>query len=279
MSRRPSRPATAVVTDSAASIPPVLAADLDVITVPLHLTVGDDDHLDGEVPLTDLLAAEHVTTAGVTPGEFVVAVDESGAESALIVTISSDMSATYKSAYLASTLASIPVVALDSGTAAGGEGLVVLRAAEVAATGAPFAAVEAAARHVIDRVDLVASVDSLDHLVRSGRVPAPAGWAGRRLGIQPLFRFHGGRVHPLRPSQSRAAALERMARRCLAGRTNGARLHVAALHALDDDAARQLLARITAEVEPATAFVAPFSAVMVAHTGPGLVGVAWYWED
>ena len=32
------------------------------------------------------------------------------------------------------------------------------------------------------------------------------------------------------------------------------------------------------DVEPATAFVAAFSSVMVVHTGLGLVGLAWWWE-
>jgi hypothetical protein len=40
-----------------------------------------------------------------------------------------------------------------------------------------------------------------------------------------------------------------------------------------------LLREVTAEVEPATAFTASFGTVMVVHTGPALVGLAWYWES
>ena len=62
-------------------------------------------------------------------------------------------------------------------------------------------------------------------------------------------------------------------------RVKDARLHVAALSALDADPADQLLTRIRAETdEIATAFIASFSAVMIAHTGPGLVGLSWWWE-
>jgi hypothetical protein len=32
------------------------------------------------------------------------------------------------------------------------------------------------------------------------------------------------------------------------------------------------------EFAPTTAFVAEFGTVMVAHTGPGVVGLAWRWE-
>jgi hypothetical protein len=56
-------------------------------------------------------------------------------------------------------------------------------------------------------------------------------------------------------------------------------LHVAALHAQAEPAAESLLARVCEEVVPATSFVGPFGTVMVVHTGPGLVGLAWRWES
>lgn len=48
--------------------------------------------------------------------------------------------------------------------------------------------------------------------------------------------------------------------------------------ALDVDAATTLLDQVRAKFDPATAFTAAFSAVMVGHTGPGLVGLSWWWQ-
>jgi fatty acid-binding protein DegV len=152
----------------------------------------------------------------------------------------------------------------------------------VAAAGAPLVQVRAVADRVADQVRLVATVDSLDHLVRSGRVPGIAGWAGRHLGVQPLFEFRRGEVSRLRPAFSESAALDRIAQRCHSSRPAGgageARLHVAALHALAPDRAEALLGRVTETEADADSFVAAFSTVMVAHTGPGLAGLAWWWE-
>jgi fatty acid-binding protein DegV len=64
----------------------------------------------------------------------------------------------------------------------------------------------------------------------------------------------------------------------LNSRVPGSRLHVAALHADAPEPAERLLEQVRAEVEPDTAFVGSFSPVMVVHTGPGLVGLAWWWE-
>jgi fatty acid-binding protein DegV len=108
-------------------------------------------------------------------------------------------------------------------------------------------------------------------------VPGVAAWAGRSLGLRPLIEFRGGKIRPLRPVRGDRAAFDAILDPWRRSRTAG-RLHVAALHALAAERAEQLLGAVREEVEPATAFVGPFSSVMVAHTGPGLLGLAWWWE-
>ncbi len=196
----------------------------------------------------------------------------------VVLTIAASMSSTYQAASLAAKDLSDRVRVIDTTTAAGAEGLVVLAAARAAEAGGDLDAVEAEARRVMDRVRLVATVPSLDHLVRSGRVPGVAGWAGRHLGINPLFEFRTGEVHALRPALSPDAAVDRILQEWRRSITPGADLHVAALHAVAPDAARDLLARVEAVHEPASAFVGEFNAVMVSHVGPGLIGLAWWWS-
>jgi fatty acid-binding protein DegV len=61
-------------------------------------------------------------------------------------------------------------------------------------------------------------------------------------------------------------------------RVEGARLHCIALHAMAPDDAESLLDRVRRDAAPATEMVAEFGAGMVAHTGPGLIGLSWWWE-
>jgi len=276
----------AIITDSAASLPAEVRSALRIAVVPLHLLCDGRDIRDGEVAFAELferIAADpkSVTTSAPSPGEFLAAMDAvNAADEIVIVTVASHMSATYKAAWSASGLASRPARVVDSGTAAGAEGLVVVAAAEAASAGAGVDAVEARALEVAERVELVAAVHGIEHLSRSGRVPSLAGWAGKRLGLHPIFAFRpGGRVVPLRPAQSRSAALERLLTRWRRSRPKGpARLRVAAVHAEAPAEAEALLARLTAEVPPDVSFVGQFSPVMVTHTGPGLIGIAWWWE-
>lgn len=272
-----------VITDTAASLPPELADEAGVWVVPLALVIGGTDYHDGELPLDEVLARldEGVTTSGASPGEFSATIEEAlaGSDEAVVITIASAMSGTYKSACVAADDVGSRVRVVDSETAAGAEALVVLAAAEVARAGGSVDEVEAEARRVASLVRLVATVDSLDRLVESGRVPNIAGLAGKYLGVNPLFEFRQGKVRPQRPAFSRDAALDRIIQQCRASRPReGGRLRAAALHAADESAAEHLLAAVSEAEEPAEAFVGSFTPVMVAHTGPGLAGLAWWWD-
>jgi DegV family protein with EDD domain len=271
-----------VITDSAASLPERTASELGVTVVPLELVVGGEPFHDGELPLESVIAhlSDGVSTASPSPGRFTKAIEDGvqDGDRALLLTISRRMSSTYDAATLAARAVDGPVRVVDTETAAGAQGLVVLHAARCARGTDDLAAVERAAADAIGRVRLVATVDSLDQLVAGGRVPELAGRAGRALGVNPLFEFRRGRVRALRPAFSRQAALERLVGLWRRTIEPGAALHVAALHADDPDGAAWLLDAVQQEAAPATAFVAEFSTVMVAHTGPGLAGLAWWWE-
>jgi DegV family protein with EDD domain len=271
----------AIITDSAAALPPELAAQHGITIVPMWLTIGGEPELEGKRSLEELVAETDVTTAAPTPGEWERAVkDALGThDGALVLTIAASMSAAHQSAVVAAGAVDGQVRVVDTATAGGAEALVVLAAAGAAQRNAPIDEIEAAARVVIERVRLVATLPSLDHLVRSGRVPGIAGWAGRRLGINPLFEFRGGKVKRLRPALSPDAAVDRIASLVKRSRVQGARLHLVALHALAPDTAAALLEQVSDDEQPATSFTAEFGPVMVVHTGPGLAGLAWWWED
>ena len=256
-----------VLTDSAAALPAELAAVWGITVVEQHV----QRHLGA------------VTTAAPSPGEFLGAIERSGCDEVVVLTVSARVSATWNAARLAAAESPIPAQVIDTDTAAGAQALVVLAAAQAAAAGADRAAVEAVALDVVGRVRFVAVIDGLDYLVRSGRVPGLAGWAGRVLGLKPLFEFRHGAVRRLRPAVSREAALSRILgywRRSRQHAGIGCRLHVAGLHADAEADAEGLLKRIRDDLDapPATELVLEFSDVMVAHTGPGVVGLAWWWQ-
>jgi DegV family protein with EDD domain len=271
-----------VIADSAAALDPSLADRYGVVTVPMQLEIGGVPVTEGDVSLDELVKHldEGVQTSGPPPGAFAEALEaHPGGEGALILTVGQRLSSTYQSAVSAANMASDSgrVRVVDTGTAAGGEGLVVLAAAEAAQSGASLDAVEARATEVSERVRLVAAVEELTYLARGGRVPGVAARAGNLLGVRPLFELRREHIRPLRPAFSSDGAIEQIIGQWRRSRVDDAPLHVAVLHALREEDAQVLLGKVRAEVEPVISFVGTFGPVMVAHTGPGVIGLAWWW--
>lgn len=270
----------AVITDSAATIPDEMAADLGITVVPLRLAIGTDPYRDGEVDPELLLSrGEEITTSGPTPADFLDAIGSNDCNEALVATVSHDMSeATFLAARSAAELAPVPTRVLDTKTAAGGQGLVVIEAARVASGDATLDQVEATAHRVADRIRLVATLPNLDHLVRSGHVPGAAAWAARWAGLRPIIQLRQGKASPLAPALSEKAAYRRVLDFWRRSKPETNRpLHIAALHSMAETQAQELLAVVRLEVEPVTAFLGSFGTAMLVHSGPGVVGLAWWW--
>jgi DegV family protein with EDD domain len=284
-----------VVTDSAASLPSGAVEELGIVVVPMTLVLGGLVYADGDLSPEELVRRsgnEPVSTSAPSPGDFLKAIARStenaeGASEVLVLTVSSSMSATYEVARTAAGYVDdVDLRVIDTATAAGAQGLVVMAAAQLAATGASLDEVTSRAQRVARDVRLMATLRNLDHLARSGRVPQAAAWAGRTVGVQIMFEFSGGKARPRRPARTERGALERMVGamvRSRPGRTGDpsarAVLRGAVLEAQAKDSAAALRGLVIEAVPGADIFEAPFSSVMVAHTGPDLVGLAWWWEQ
>lgn len=273
-----------IVTESASCVPDELADELGIHRVPLLLTIDGDTRAATDVARSTLLGmldGDHqLSTSAPSPGAYLDAFDAADrGDGVVAVCLASQMSAAHQNARLAAGMADATVDVVDTGTAAGGAGLVAIAAARAAQAGRDRAEVVTTAERTAARVRLVAAVGSLGYLARSGRVPALAGRAGDSLGVRPMFRFRDGAPHVLRPSLSADAVQGRLVAR-LHDDCPGpsGRLHVCALHGDRPADAAALLDRATRDRAVGTAFTATFDAAMLIHTGPDLIGLAWWWE-
>jgi DegV family protein with EDD domain len=271
----------AVVVDSASGMPSTVAEANAITVVPLSITIEGTTYRDGELTDEALLGRLEagVSTSAPAPGDFVAGIEHAltNADAAVVVTVAKALSASYDSARIAAQTYGDRVRLVDSESAAGAEVLVSLAAADVARDGGELDDVVAAAAAAVPEVRLIGTINSLEHLVRSGRVPGIAGAAGRMLGVNPLFELRRGKVRPLRPAFSREAALERVIETWEHDKGDATRCAVVALHALAPDAAREIRERVLGHATPDPLLVSAFGAVMIAHAGPGVAGLAWRW--
>ena len=280
----------AVVTDSASAIPPEMAAEFGIAVAPMEITIDGRTHVEGpSVSLKtfyrDLVTADELpTTSAPNPQAWLNAIGEAAgnADSVLCVTLSSNLSAAYDAARVAIDLAQkeLPgknVRVFDSESAAGSQALIALAAARAAARGDSLDEVESAAAHVRSRVYLVAFLETLMFLHKGGRVPRIAVWATQVLDIKPVLQFSRGRVDIVARPRSRRRAFDRLMQSVRADLA-GKRAHVNVMHADAAEEAALVMANLGSEFDCRELFLTQFHPFMGAHTGPGLVAVA-YWAE
>ena len=288
--RRRARMSVAIVTDSTACIPPDVAERLRIEVVPLHLIFGGRTFVDSLTEDTtefyELLArsSERPMTAAPSPGMFLKAIGNAArhADSVLCITVSKQFSAMYDSARKAieDAKAESPrtdIRLLDSRNAAMAQGFVVLEAARAAAGAATIDDVIARAEEMSGRVTLLAMLDTLSYLARGGRVPRVAAWAAGMLQVKPIVRFSASDIKLAARTRTRPRALERMAD-LLAASCGTRDVHLAIHHANAPEDAQRLLDEAQRRVRVTESYITEFTQVMGAHTGPGLVGAA-FWSE
>jgi DegV family protein with EDD domain len=154
------------------------------------------------------------------------------------------------------------------------EGFVALEAARAAARGASLGRAAAAARAAASDARLFATVDTFEHLQRSGRVSRLQAYAATALDIKPVFAFRDGEPWAVARPRTRRRALDRVVSETVtaaAGRT----IRLAAIHAVAEDEARRVAERVQAGADVAELFVVEVTPVVGVHVGPGLVGTAF----
>ena len=152
-----------------------------------------------------------------------------------------------------------------------------LEAARAAAAGATIDEVVARAEAMSRCVTLLAMLDTLSYLARSGRVPRVAAWAAGIIQLKPIVRFSAGGIKLVARTRTRPRALDRMID-LLAADTVGRATHLAIHHANAPGDAARLLASAQQRLNIAESYTTEFTQVMGVHTGPGLVALAWWCE-
>ncbi len=275
-----------VVTDSSANVPADLVRKLDIRIVPIALTINGYILRDG----VDITAGEvyrllrerkHLpTTSAPSIGDFLRVYAAAAQEGTGIVSIhiSPQLSAIYNVAQTASQLVDeVPIRIINCHSAAMGQGFVVLEAARAAASGADLEAVVARAQEVASKVTVLATIGTLEYLHRGGRIGGAATLLGTVLQIKPVLYVADGHVDVFAKPRTLSRALRVMLEQ-IAERVDGDQLHVAILHADVPEQAEALRQQLAEQFNCAELYVTELTPVMGAHTGPGVLGVAFFAE-
>ena len=145
-----------------------------------------------------------------------------------------------------------------------------------AAAGKKMNEVINAAKNVMGGVHFFVIVDTLKYLVNGGRVPKVAGWAESLLNIKPIFMLKNGEAHSVARARTYLSAVKQIMELSKNRIVKGLPLHVAVIHAAETEKAEELKNRIASSFDCAELMITDFTPVIGAHTGPGVIGLAFY---
>ena len=274
--------AVRIVTDSAADIPAEIAEELGITVVPLlvqmhNRTYRDGVDISGEEFYRELESARSVTTTSLpTLASFEEAYRKLTAEGHEIVSLhmSSRLSGTYNAALMASTADGVPddaVSAVDTRTISMAQGWVAIRAAEAARDGKSRQEIEELAEALSGKAHIFGLLDTLEYVVRSGRIGRLPGTVGTMLNIKPILTTRpNGEAVIIERIRTRGKAMERLVELTAA---LGPLDALAVMHAADEEGAAQLLEMLRPLNPPEPVIVGHIGAVLGTHIGPRGVGV------
>ena len=272
----------AIVTDSAADLPLEEIERLGIHVIPVRLNFGDEEFLD-KLTITPQEFYARVAqstlkpqTSQPPPSAFRRQFDllTSHGLKVLAMQVSGKLSGTYQAAITASRHHPDQIEVFDTETAACGQALMVLYAAEAAAKGWEMTAIVSKLKETLGDIYTYALVRDLSWGVRGGRVKPWMEKVSKRLGIDLILTTKDGLLKPKSLVRSGEKAVERYARFLLKRMASNQTYRLIISHnnaEADAKRLRELLLKGHPHVD--ACWVEQASPAVGAHAGPGCLVV------
>lgn len=274
------------IIDSASDVLPNECKKLDVIHVPLTVRFGDKEFADA----VELNAKKfykmltsgkeaHPTTSQITPAAWAEAMERivANGDTAVVITISSQLSGTYQSACIAAEDFEGKVFVVDSMTATIGERLLLEYGIRLAKDGLDAATIKARLDEIKGKVRIFARLDTLEYLRKGGRIGSATAVVGTMLNIKPIITVQDGKVENIAKARGPKAADKQL--RDLVAKSGGidfSKPFCAAYSGTEDDNLKTFLSDSREMLCDTEAPIAVVGSVIGAHVGPGAVAIGYF---
>ena len=283
LARRP----VSLVTDSACDLPIEIVRAHGIHVVPMGLVFGDHVLRDGididsATFVKRLRAGERATTSQPPPAAFLEAYRRAAedGEVVLAIMVASRLSGTFASAEAAAKrVDGTKVRMFDSRAASLTEGLLVLKAVELAELGRSVDQIIAELERIRDQSGVMFTVDVFDNLLASGRVGRGQVMIAGLLDIKPILELQkDGSVVPVAKVRGRRNVLPRMMRELEARVPKNANARFGIIHVGAESLAHSIDEQIRQRYPNSETIIAPATPVLATHLGPGAWGICYQVE-
>jgi DegV family protein with EDD domain len=277
----------AIVTDTISCVPPDLQKELDIHIVPTGLILDGKKYKDTELSNDEFwklfYKSKSATTAAGSPTDFEAVFSELSKTTTDIVciTVSSKLSATHNDALMARQMLvqenpNLNIEVIDSTTATGAMGFIVLEAARVAKAGKKFSEVVEIAESMVSRVKFITVMETLKYLIKSGRAPKSA-IIGDWMNVKPIIGMVTGTglVENLGRATGNKKARAKIVDLAKDYFDSSKPSHFFIHYTDNIEAGEELKQMVIEQYHPVELYMTPYTPVMSSQTG-SVVAIAFY---
>lgn len=279
----------AIIIDGTAVLPQSMRRELDMRTLPLHVSFGAESYT-ADVDLTAEQFYEKIkdpkakpTTSQPSIGECRDVYEQAvrdGYKDMLVLTVATEFSGTFSVASTtAQQIIDANIVVVDSRSTASIIGLIATACAKARRAGRSLDQTAALAKELATKTTLLALIDTLDFLRRSGRISGAAAAFGSLLSLKVILDLHEGKADAIEKVRTRERGMTTLQGLVEARTPPGTKIHAAILHANAPDRARLLGEWLQERYHCVEYWVDEAGPVLASHAGPGTVALGWYQEE
>ena len=240
----------AIVIDGTTVLPQAMRRELDLRTLPLHVSFGAESYT-ADVDLNAEQFYEKIkdpkakpTTSQPSLGECREVYEQAvkdGYKDMLVLTVATEFSGTYSVASTtAQQIIDTNIVVVDSRSTAASIGLMATACAKARRDGRSLEQTAALARELAAKTHLLALIDTLDFLRRSGRISGAAAAFGSLLSLKVILDLREGKAEAIEKVRTRERGMAALQGLIEARTPPASKIHAAILHANAPDRARLL---------------------------------------
>ncbi|WP_456274323.1 DegV family protein [Bacillus sp. AK031] len=275
-----------IVTDSTVDLSKEEIEKYGIHVVPLSISIEGETFLD-RIDITPKEFMEKMKQSGELPkssqppaGEFAQLYDELGKDGSIVLSIhmTGNMSGTVRSAESAAEMSSSEVMVVDSRFISKALAFQVIEAAKMASEGKSLDDILTRLEQIKNGTNLFVVVDTLENLVKGGRIGKGRALIGSLLNIKPIASLDGGEYTPVTKVRSHSQVVKYLSAQFVEDVKGKTIQGVGLVHADGLDLAQKLKSRIIELTGYEAIEIEDTTPIISTHTGPGAIGFMYYSE-
>jgi DegV family protein with EDD domain len=265
----------------------LLKYENEIEVVPLSVTINGETFLDRvELIPADFIKMMHSAkelpkTSQPSPGAFLEVYNRLGAEGFDIISIhmTGKMSGTVRSAEAAAQMSNTNVTVIDSQFVSKALSFQVIEAAEMVRQGK-------GREEIINRLEVVQKntrlyvmVDTLENLVKGGRIGKGKAFLGSLMNIKPIASLEGAEYHPVAKVRSYSQVVKYLGNQFMEDVKGSTIKRVGIAHAEAQELAVKIKDRIIELTGLNEIEIDYTNSIVSTHTGPGAIALMYFFEQ